>query len=99
MLKIYFFDGWACCHRRGKEIILPKNNIPSKTRKKNCRVVLHNVHFTGFTSRENCLSNTKLKLFEESKTIVGYFKTQIFLGAKLQILSKFNHEHGSFMMS
>lgn len=88
MLKIYFFNGWVCCHRKGIEIVLPKNSIPSKTRKKNCRVASPNAHFTGSTSRENYLSNAKLKLLEESKTIVNYFKTQIFLGAKVLILNK-----------
>lgn len=57
---------------------------PIQNQKKNCRIVSPQMCiFTGSTSRENYLSNAKLKLFEESKTIVGYFKTQIFLGAKV----------------
>ena len=80
-------DGFVVTEEE-KRSFYPKTASDPKP-EKNCRVVPRNAHFTGSTSRENYLSHAKLKLFEESKTKVGYFNTQVFLGARVLILSKF----------
>lgn len=56
-----------------EEIMFTQQQHPIQNQKKKIQSSPSNVHLTEFMPRENYLSNMKLKLFEENKTIVGYF--------------------------